>query len=1079
MRGIPAHFRTQVFPMNGTRPDRPKILIVDDLRANLVALDRLLDGMDAEVIKADCANSGLALLLDHDFALALIDVNMPGMDGYEMVELLRGEERTRSLPVIFLTAAYADEGHRLRGYRVGAVDYIEKPIEPLILHTKVKVFLDLYKQRRQLEQAFHTLAAQNQRLDEEVHEHQKAERALSEGEARYRAIFTNTAVAIFLVDGSGHVMQANEAWLRLLGYGDHGALGAPFGPGLHFDLLHPEDRGQGLAAWRRLVAGEIDRYRLEVRLPRYDGSVVWGDLTMSAIRDSNQVLRASIGIIQDITDRKAAEDAMRASEERMRLALSGTQDGVWDYDLVSGVAYYSPRWKEIIGFRDDQLGHDFNEWMRRIHPDDLDKTLADFDEHLAGNNPVYENSHRLLHRDGAYRWVMDRGRVVLNAEGRPARLVGATTDITELRREQARQQELRERLELILRTAGDGIFGVDESDRVIFANTAVERLTGFPVAELIGQRSHDLLHHSRNDGSPYPLDDCPIYQACRSGQTRTADDEVFWRRDGGSFPVEYTVAGLRSGERVTGAVVVFRDISDRRMYEASLVQARAAAEAASQAKSSFLAMMSHELRTPMTGVIGMADFMLDTALTVEQASYLATLRSSAETLMVVLNDVLDFSKIEAGALELEEIDFDPCEVAAEVVRLFEPTASGRGVVLRLEGPAPGTFALRGDPIRLRQILFNLVGNAVKFTERGAIVVRLDLGEASVEGAMIPLHFEIEDTGIGLTADQQARLFSPFTQADAAITRRFGGTGLGLAICKRLVVLMGGRIGVTSHWGQGSRFWFELALRRGRPVVRAAYRPLRSGTCSLWVLVAEDNPVNQRLVRLGLERMGHRVDTVENGLVAVARAQAHPYDAIIMDLQMPELGGEEATRRIRALPGTVGRVPVIALTADAIPEHRSRYLASGLTELLIKPIEWKRLGGILNQIGRDRVAAGVVETIKSPLPPLFDPVKLAHMERSLGEEGMAEMLAMLPDTLHAELAALKRSAVAADLVALRRAAHSVKGVAANFALTRLHGVVCGIENCADNVVIGPLIEQVEVVIIETLAGIGRPALRKVD
>ncbi len=313
--------------------DPPKILIVDDTPANLVALKTLLARIDATVITADSGNQALARTLDHDFALILLDVLMPDINGYDVASLLRGEERTRGVPIIFLTAAYQDNAHRILGYGAGAVDYIEKPIDESILLCKVLVFLELDRTRRQL-------AQQNRRLEAEIAERQA---------------------------------------------------------------------------------------------------------TVAALRDS---------------------------EERFRLAVSGTNDGIWDHDLITNRCTYSPRWASMLGWQASEITDSRDEWYRRVHPDDLEKALADIERHLAGKTPIYENIHRLQHRDRQFRWVLDRGRLVRDAIGRPTRMVGAITDITLQRRHQLRIQHLNERLEQILRSVAEGIFGVNVDGRVVFANPA-------------------------------------------------------------------------------------------------------------------------------------------------------------------------------------------------------------------------------------------------------------------------------------------------------------------------------------------------------------------------------------------------------------------------------------------------------------------------------------------------------------------------------------------------------------------------------------------------------------------------------
>jgi CheY-like chemotaxis protein len=386
----------------------------------------------------------------------------------------------------------------------------------------------------------------------------------------------------------------------------------------------------------------------------------------------------------------------------------------------------------------------------------------------------------------------------------------------------------------------------------------------------------------------------------------------------------------------------------------ALRQARDAALAATRAKSTFLATMSHEIRTPMTGILGIAGLLVDTPLTDYQRRLLQSLQQSGESLLTIINDVLDFSKIEAGKLTLERAIFDPRLVVEDTLRLLSVTARNKRLTLS-GGVAPEVPAhLSGDPGRLRQILLNLVGNAIKFTERGTVTVAVTI-EASTDEAVV-LRVAVTDTGVGLSAEQQARLFQSFSQADDSTTRRFGGTGLGLAISRQLVEMMGGGIGVTSEPGRGSTFWFTARLARTSEAEIAAagagaganddLEPSRP----LSVLLAEDTPVNQLVASRILKKLGHHVEIAGNGAEAVAAVARGRFDVVLMDCQMPEVDGYEATTRIRAAERT-GRLPIVALTASATVEDRERCLAAGMDDFVSKPVKVAELARALARATR--------------------------------------------------------------------------------------------------------------------------------
>lgn len=494
----------------------------------------------------------------------------------------------------------------------------------------------------------------------------------------------------------------------------------------------------------------------------------------------------------------------------------------------------------------------------------------------------------------------------------------------------------------LVENAPDMLMAVGANGQLLFHSPSMETLLGYRAEELQGRRVFELIH---TDDHALVRDKM---QQLLTGNTDSGSAETRWRGADGAWRLLQCVA-RRIGDSEPAALVVnARDITERRAMEDELRQARDAAEQASRIKSQFLATMSHEIRTPMHAILGMAELLQQSSLSPVQQSYVRTFQAAGRHLLNLIDDILDFSRIEAGGLQLAEHPFQLRQLLDEVNGLLGPQAQAKGLQLRIDVDPTLAPWHHGDAQRLRQVIVNLLGNAIKFTPQGEVTLRV----AEEDGSTEMLRFTVTDTGIGIAADQLARLFAPFSQLDAGPTRQQGGTGLGLSICRRLIDAMGGRIAVDSEVGRGSRFSFTVRLPQGAAGHHAA-TGLPDNTAPLpqtHLLVADDSAMNRLVIKEFLSHSPCRITFADNGVETVELFMQHDFDLVLMDIQMPQLDGLSATQRIRAYETERGRaaVPIVALSASAMDEDRRAALAAGCTTFAPKPLGKAQLLGLLQR-----------------------------------------------------------------------------------------------------------------------------------
>jgi PAS domain S-box-containing protein len=688
--------------------------------------------------------------------------------------------------------------------------------------------------------------------------------------------------------------------------------------------------------------------------------------------------RANESLQAEVERRKGAERELCKSRERFELAVRGSQDGLWDWDLETNEVYYSPRWKGILGYEDHEISNRLDEWASRLHPDESAEVLAASYTHIAGSTPHFEREFRLRHKDGSYRWILSRGVALRDGQGKAYRMAGSHADVTERRRIAAALRQANDRLDLALRGSNIGIWENDmtggdyRTGRVRCIN--IMEPLGYPAPE-------SAVEYATLAAQVHPDDRGRMEQALRAylaGETAEYSAEFRARRRDGSYRWMLTRGVLvrDAADRPVRFAGTRIDITQRKEAEEELKKAKETAEQASRAKSEFLANVSHEVRTPLNAILGMTDLALDAPVTEQQRRQLTVARYSGEALLEVIDDLLDFSKIEAGKLELDRSTFSLRTTLNQTLRALALRAHRKGLELvgRIPPDVPDAFV--GDAGRLRQVLANLVGNAVKFTDQGEVVVRVEIegphaktqrrkeeqeeGQTGGQDGLAPpvslgdfaslrevfLHFAVSDTGIGIPQEKQQKIFEAFEQADSSTTRRYGGTGLGLSIASRLVGLMGGRITVESEPGRGSTFRFTVRLHRppphqDRPAARAP-----AELQSLPILIVDDNAASRQALEEWLRGWRAEPEAVGDGPAALeallrAAAAGRPYALILLDARLPDADALAVAARVRQTPDP-SAAAVVLLSAGDPARDLDRLDEAGVAACVMKPVQEEEL-----------------------------------------------------------------------------------------------------------------------------------------
>jgi PAS domain S-box-containing protein len=872
---------------------------------------------------------------------------------------------------------------------------------------------------------------------------------------RLSQVANQTTNGVVITDSSGKVEWINNGFSRLSGYSLEELRGKKPGALLQGVGSNPATVEQMRAAIdaQESFDGEIINYAK-------DGHPYWVHITCNPLHNPEGNLEGFIAIQSDITRSKEDAERIRESEERLAMVIEGTNIGTWEWNIQTGETKFNERWAEICGYTLAELEPvSIETWLELAHPEDLKKSEAQLQQHFEGELDYYDLQCRMRHKDGCWVWVHDRGRVFSwSDEGLPLMMAGTHADISEQKLAEGLIQENEARKTAIMESALNCIIMIDQAGAVIEWNEAAERTFGHRRERVMGRKMADVIVPER------------FREAHLAGMERylkTRQPKVLRQRlelpalrsDGSEFPSEIFISAIELGGAPVFAAYL-QDITDRKEAEAELVSAKEAAEAANLAKSEFLANISHEIRTPMMAISGYAEILSEPDGRLHKdVEWAKRIGESAEHLGLLLDDVLDLSRIEAGRLLIEMTECNLRELVQEVVSYFQPLANEKLLDLGVNYRPDVSDKIFTDPTRVRQVLINLVSNALKFTTKGGINIKITQPKGAPEdhdGSMIEI--AVSDTGIGIDEERLSEIFLPFVRIENR-DQEVGGTGLGLTISQRLAEMIGGRIVVSSRQGEGSTFTLVIPVGTEaehtaadtpihsqlspRDQIQDDLSKLSAGEADalggLRVLVVDDNEDNEAILRYMLERRGAAVTSSQNGKDGIDRvknsiAAETPFDVILMDMLMPVMDGYEATRTLR----TEGiHTPIIALTAYAMEDDKQRSIDAGCNLVLSKPILSRTLvTAVVDLITGTRSRSGSARHDPSDHPSSRSLSSVPSEQAD--HEGLQydALLERYRENLAIRLQAIEDALGSKDVETLLDIVHKVKGTAGMYGYTSL-------------------------------------------
>ncbi|MDK9716573.1 MAG: PAS domain S-box protein [Trichlorobacter sp.] len=777
----------------------------------------------------------------------------------------------------------------------------------------------------------------NQRLGSEIEEHNQATQQLKKNEQFQKTLIETLPDLVWLKDPEGVYLVCNPRFEDLYGAKESDIIGKT-----DYDFVDREMADFFRANDRKAAeAGKptINEEWLTFAASGYHGRF---ETIKTPMFNTDGTLMGVLGVARDISERTRAYELLRLSEEKFSTAFKSSPDAFSLTRFRDGIFLdINESFTEQLGYHlEDIIGKSSLELNIWVNPTDRELMV----QKIRGKGIVRNLEAQFRRKNGQIQTgLMSTSLIVVNGE---ECLLNFVRDITERKQAEEQLRLSEEKFASAFKASPDSVNLNRLTDGTYLeVNEGFCTITGYREEEVLGKSSLDL------NIWVFPEDRQRLVQELKQHGVVKNLETQFRRKDGSIFTGQMSACIITvHGEQCL--LNITRDVSERKQYEEELKQARRSADAANRAKSEFLANMSHEIRTPMNGIIGMAQLLQFTDLTSEQQEYLQCLDSSTKNLLSLLNDILDLSKIESGKIELEQTIFSLCQSIQDVVTTQISLIHQKQLHLITDLPAEIPELLLGDPLRIKQILLNLLGNAIKFTETGSITLAVRIIER--QGSSLQLQLSLRDTGIGMAPETLERIFAPFEQADNSTTRKYGGTGLGLTICRRLAELMGGKIWADSEPGKGSCFFVELPFVAVDPPQGVQEDGARQATAtnskSLNLLLAEDNELNAMTVSAMLKKLGHRVDLIADGKQALDSVSKNSYDCILMDISMPHMGGDEATQLIREAEQQTGQhIPIIALTAHALRGSREQFLGNGFDGYISKPVDIRVLAAELERL----------------------------------------------------------------------------------------------------------------------------------